>query len=259
MTNSTWQAHPSKIHDKLDALTKSLRSKTITWLLNVDATWTQAWSPDPLATTTAEGGSISGNLTDFNIALRRQRRWILRITLPSSGSDTSFGWARAGGRFFSISSPKSRKLDSVERLLSKLNIEVKKLEGTDQLVKVVKHVRNYHPAVYKKSFEHFKKVGQVGSQVFIIRGIMDPVLFREIPKEDLSTEAFVCPYCEKGFQMLPSRHLIVIYQCHHQLMDCERKPKKKIGLKQFAVDQSKSPHGRQLFRYLNRRMHYTRK
>ena len=39
MLNSKWQASPSKIHDKLDALTKSLHSKTITWLLNVDSSW----------------------------------------------------------------------------------------------------------------------------------------------------------------------------------------------------------------------------
>lgn len=76
MTNSKWQSLPCEIRDKLDALSKSLHSKAVSWLLNTDLSWTESWAVDPLATEETEGGTIAQNLTDFKTSLRRQQRWI---------------------------------------------------------------------------------------------------------------------------------------------------------------------------------------
>lgn len=76
MTNSKWQSLPCEIRDKLDALSKSLHSKAVSWLLNTDLSWTESWAVDPLATEETERGAIAQNLTDFKTSLRRQQRWI---------------------------------------------------------------------------------------------------------------------------------------------------------------------------------------
>jgi len=131
-----------------------------------------------------------------------------------------------------------------------------------QSLKVVAHVRRRHSLQYKEAMQKFSKLGRGkarGVSGFGIRGILAPVSFHPIKKEDISTAAFVCPYCSKGFQMPLSKHLAVVSKKHHLAQECSKKPRGKIGLKRFAADHLRSKHGQILLvlRLANRSMHYT--
>ena len=395
LTNGKWKMAPSTIADKLDTISKSLHSKTVTWLLHTDTSWVNSWAVDPSATIRSEGGPVPESVEAFKECLRRPKRFIDGLCLQAvalmqkvsivvfkplpqgqweriavfqgPGSVHSmpilpvvlhaehyyavvktavkshfplewvtqggilvaqslvdidshtYGWTHAGG--FSPKSSAGSSTDSVEKLLRTCNSERSvdsitkllqtcksekgdnlrtctplknipgeafsqpeslakqlKAKGTatwccpickdhlqvaaGQSLKVVAHVRRRHPLQYQEAMQKFSKLGRGksrGVSGFGIRGILAPVSFHHIKKEDIPTAAFICPYCSKGFQMPLSKHLAVVSKKHHLAHECSKKPCGKIGLKRFAADHLHSEHGQMLQaeRMVNRSMHYT--
>ena len=81
--NGKWKMAPSTIADKLDTITKSLHSKTVTWLLHTDTSWTSSWAVDPAATNRIESGSVPDSVESFEECLRRPKRFIDGLCLQA--------------------------------------------------------------------------------------------------------------------------------------------------------------------------------
>ena len=83
LTNGKWKVAPSTIADKLDTITKSLHSKTVTWLLHADTSWISSWAVDSAATIRSEGGSVPDSVEAFKECLRRPKRFIDGLCLQA--------------------------------------------------------------------------------------------------------------------------------------------------------------------------------
>ena len=83
LTNGKWKVAPSTIADKLDTITKSLHSKTVTWLLHTDTSWISSWAVDSAATIRSEGGSVPDSVEAFKECLRRPKRFIDGLCLQA--------------------------------------------------------------------------------------------------------------------------------------------------------------------------------
>ena len=75
-----------KFTGKVHELGQILRTQVVHQLLNVDGSWKASWSPDPAATTRTEGGTVATDISSFEMALRREQRWICGLTMQTACS-----------------------------------------------------------------------------------------------------------------------------------------------------------------------------
>ena len=82
-------AHSPQGHDKaaerIETLSKTLRAKTVNYLVQHQNQWKESWTNDPLSNTVTEGGPPAKDFKQFvEEVLPRERRWVCGLTLAGA-------------------------------------------------------------------------------------------------------------------------------------------------------------------------------